>query len=358
MEALKVAVVMGGVSPEHDISIRSGATVLGNLPGARYRCMAVVIRKNGLWCLGEGMTDPDELAILAGSMRPEIAMAELMEWGVDVAFLALHGPNGEDGTIQGFFQSVGVPYTGSGVEASAASMNKYTSKVLAAWTGVRIPQSVLVSRSDWREGRNHLLEGPMKEIGFPAFVKTLRSGSSIGIFRVEKAEELQGAVEEAFQLDDALIIEKEIPGREITCGVLGGSVSGYRALPPVEIKPKGECFFAFQCKYDPERAEEICPAPLTKDERGRVEKASLALSRRFGIRGVCRIDFILNGEGLWFLELNAIPGLTAESIVPKEAIEAGMSLPELMERIILSALEERTREKTDEEWEQPGGASM
>jgi D-alanine-D-alanine ligase len=340
MKKHNVAVVMGGVSPEHDISIRSGATVLEFLPEEKYRCMAVVIQPSGGWCLKEGPHDEGALKKLTGAVRPEIALAKLMAWEIDVAFLALHGPNGEDGSVQGFFQAAGIPYTGSGVEASAASMNKYTSKILASWAGIKTPPALLLGKHDWERHRTSVLEKPASEFGYPVYVKTLRSGSSIGVHRVAGPQALEAALDAAFTLDEEVIIEQGMEGREITCGVIHRAGIEYEALPPVEIKPKGHSFFNFESKYDASQADEICPALISEAETASVKKASEDISRRIGTRGICRIDFILNEEGLWFLELNAIPGLTRESIVLKEAEAAGIPLGQLMDRLVQSALSE------------------
>lgn len=339
MERLKIAVVMGGMSPEHDISLMSGMTVLKNLNKKKFLSKGVLIQRDGMWSVFDGPYSEKKLAQLSSGVRPEIALAELMSWGVQVAFLALHGPNGEDGSIQGFFQAAGVCHTGSSVEACAASMNKYTSKVLASWAGLNTPPSLLLSKKDW-EKNNKDVSGPMREIGFPSYVKTLHSGSSIGVFHITDSIQLLPALENAFSMDSDVIIEKEIKGREITCGVICGTNQEYKVLPPVEIKPKTGRFFDFKSKYDADLVDEICPADIKPEEWETLNIAAISICKRIGARGVSRIDFILNEEGLWFLELNAIPGLTPESIVLKEARVAGISLEELMEMQIYSAMEE------------------
>ena len=217
MRALKVAVVMGGNSPEHDISLQSGATVLAHLPESKYERTAVVVQPGGSWCLAQGALNHEELSRLHGGLRPEEAVTELRAWGIDAAFLALHGPNGEDGSIQGFFQVMGIPYTGSDVESSAITLNKYVSKaMMASWGGVLIPPYRMISLPDWEEGgEESLFPGLQEEVGFPAFVKPLRSGSSLGTRRIEKPEDLKNAVEHGFLFDEQLLFEKEIPGREI-----------------------------------------------------------------------------------------------------------------------------------------------
>ncbi|MHC4941819.1 MAG: D-alanine--D-alanine ligase family protein [Planctomycetota bacterium] len=339
MKRKRVAVVMGGVSPEHDISIKSGATILAHLDPERFEALTVKIDRDGTWCLAEGIQDPALLAGLAQGLRPEHALARLKDWNLDVAFLALHGPCGEDGSIQGFFQSAGIPYTGSGVEASAACMNKDLAKMLVARCGVRLPPAMILSRQEWERSPAKAVTAASRSMSYPLYVKTLRSGSSIGVHRVTDEEALERSLKDGFTLDHEVMIEQGIPGIEVTCGVMGSPVAGYRALPPVEIRPKAS-FFDFTSKYDPEKADELCPAPIGEEACKQVQEAAEAISRRIGTRGIVRIDFILSQGELWFLEVNTIPGFTPESIVLKEAIAAGMTITEMIDKLIHSALEE------------------
>jgi len=333
MNKVRVAVIMGGVSSEHDISLKSGSTVLDNLPRSRFIRRGVVIQRNGLWRVGREECGLENPSTLRPGITPEMALIELKEWGTDVAFLALHGPNGEDGSIQGFFQTAGVFYTGPGIETCALSINKYKSKLIAARTGVRTPPGALLTRNEWTRHRGRFLSGIEERLGFPVFVKPVRLGSSIGITRVEEPSSLSDAIMTGFTFDDDLIVEKEIAGREITCAVIGNPESGLKALPAVEICPRGNRFFDFESKYDPDKADEICPAVICKEDQETIENTSISIYKCFGARGFSRLDFILDDVGFWFLELNAIPGLTGESILLKEAEAAGIDLSTLMETI-------------------------
>lgn len=337
MRLVKAAVIMGGVSPEHLISLRSGLNVLTHLPASRYETRAVVIQKDGSWRLPVGRPDEDALLNPVPGLRPEKALETLMDWGIDVAYLALHGPNGEDGTVQGLFHVAGIPFTGSGIEASAVCMNKNLTRMLAVQEGVKCAPALLLSRNDPAEAMGKLTDRIMQEIEFPVYIKSLRSGSSLGVHFVEKPGALSKALEQAFEIDDDVLIEKAITGREITCGVLGNHKSEYLALLPVEIKSMNP-FFDYTSKYDPALAEEICPALLDPRDTERVQRSSAALCRRAGTRGIARVDFILNAEGLWFLEINTIPGLTSESIVLKEARAENITLEALMEYPVQAAL--------------------
>jgi len=338
MKLLNVAVLMGGVSPEHDISLRSGATLLTHLSEARYRTRAVVILKDGTWAGAEGRPSLEEIRSLSRGERPEIALAALRDWGLDAAVLALHGPNGEDGSIQGLLQSAGIPYTGSGVEASAVCMNKHLAKLMAARTGVLLAPASILARGEYRSAANHVIMSLSKSPGFPLFVKPLRSGSSMGVSCARDGKQLREGLHAAFSVSEEVMVEKGIEGREITCGVLGSLKTGYRALPLVEIKPKESSFFDTESKYDGSKTDEICPAPLGDPVRIRIEKAACAVARQIGTRGVVRVDFILRDEGIWFLEVNTIPGFTRESIVLKEARAAGLSLESLVDELVEDAL--------------------
>jgi D-alanine--D-alanine ligase len=337
---IKVAVVMGGISPEHEISLRSGHNVLTHLPRQRFMPCAVKIQRDGSWCLADSSADLETLIHLSGGVRPESAVQDLKAWGMDVVFLALHGPNGEDGSIQGFFQILGIPYTGCGIEASAISMNKNDCRLVAAAAGLRVPVGLTFSCHEWDEAGPALMKRIEAEVTLPAYVKSLHSGSSIGVYRVTSRDSLEAAIEKALALDDAVLVEREIKGREFTCGILGNTGSEVKVMEPVEIKPKNSEFFDTLSKYDPDEVDEVCPALITEAQKNEMTRAALALYERIRGRGFSRVDFILDEEGFWFLELNSIPGLTQESILIKEALAEKMTLGDLMERITMLALDD------------------
>jgi len=337
MRRTNVAVVMGGISPEHLISLKSGLNVLAHLSASKYQARPVVIQKDGSWRLPEGPLLEETLLKTLDGMRPEKAIEALAAWGIDVAYLALHGPNGEDGTVQGLFHVAGIPYTGSGIETSAVCMNKNLTRMLAVQEGVKCAPALLLSSYERAKSSSALSDKIKQEIGFPVYIKSLRSGSSLGVHFVNETDMLPRALDEAFKIDDAVLIEKGIKGREITCGVLGNHKNEFLALLPVEIKSKNP-FFDYKSKYDPSLAEEICPAELADHETKRVQVTSESLCRCVGTRGIARVDYILNKSGLWFLEINTIPGLTPESIVLKEASAEKISMEALMEYPIQTAL--------------------
>ena len=343
----KIAVVMGGASPEHDISLESGKAVLEALDQRFYRGRAAVISRKGMWQVcSVGSDIQGREALYENPVSPETAADILREWGIDAAFLALHGPNGEDGSIQGFFRTLEIPYTASGIRASSLAMDKALTKALVANDSffvekeIRTPPFLVFTLRKWRSGCCEIAEDAVRRIGMPCFVKPVRSGSSVGVFFVDCPEKLENAVNEAFRADSEVMVETAVPGREITCAVLGNAGGKLEALPLVEIKPVESSFFDYDAKYVPGKANEICPAGLDDVQAGKIEKAALSIHEKIGAKGFSRSDFLLNEKGLWFLELNTIPGLTPQSIVPKAAAAAGMGMTELVTMIIKSALAE------------------
>lgn len=338
MKRIKVAVVTGGASPEHEIALRSGRTVIHHLPAHRFQVRAVKIQRNGSWCLLEDGGGDEALFKRKEGAAPEGVMAALRDWGLDVAFLALHGPGGEDGAVQGFLHTLGIPFTGAGIEASAVSMNKELSKVLAQRAGLSVPEGTVLGRGEWRSCRRSWIARLEEKTGFPLYVKPLHQGSSLGAGRADSPSALEHALDHAFEFEEQVLAERAIQGREITCGVVGEGEGWHIPLPSVEIRPKTGSFFDFESKYDPARAEEICPAPLDGEQAMHVADGAVRAFRALGARGMARIDFILAPEGLYFLELNSIPGLTPESILIKELRAAGISLDTFLSSLVISAL--------------------
>ncbi|MDR7481905.1 MAG: D-alanine--D-alanine ligase [Armatimonadota bacterium] len=311
MSRLRVGVLMGGRSPEREVSLRTGACVLEALDRTRYEAVPAEIPRAGSW------------------MPPE---------GLDVAFVALHGPYGEDGTIQGLLEFAGIPYTGSGVLASALAMDKRRARHLMAFHGVPVPASLAVERdaASLREGL--LLREIEQALGFPCVVKPNAQGSSIGVAIVRTPAELPRALDAAFALDNLVLVEEYLTGVEATCGILDDpDVGGPVALPLVEIVPARE-FFDYEAKYTPGAAEEICPARLPPAAVWRAQAAALKAYRALGCADFGRVDLFVREADVVVLEVNTIPGLTRESLLPKAARAAGIEFPRLVERVIASAL--------------------
>ncbi len=295
----RIAVLMGGLSAEREVSLRTGNAVLRALQG------------RGL----------DAVAIDAGRDLP----LRLQEAGVQIAFIALHGRYGEDGTVQGLLELLQIPYTGSGVLASSVAMNKLVTKQILMHHGVATP-AFAVYRKD-----NDQVAFVAARQAYPLVAKPAREGSTIGVSIVRDAESLQAGLEEALRHDDLVLVEEFIAGAEVTVGVLGE-----QPLPVVQVVPKGG-FYDYQSKYTPGQTEYLLPAPLPAAVYARLQAEAVAACQALGCRGAARVDFMVRGEELFCLEVNTIPGMTETSLLPKAAGAAGIPFDELVLRILADA---------------------
>ena len=326
---MRVAVLFGGTSSERDVSIASGAQVIKALRERGHQVWTVDTargyvppeREADLLPEGVHAAPPGELE---GALDP-IQLSEVEQIrGADVAFLALHGGAGEDGTIQALLDLMGVRYTGSGPLGSGIAMDKDVSK--------RLFRDAQVPTLPWRVARapefRYDADTIEDLIGLPLIVKPSKQGSSVGISVVTESDQLAPAVEEAKQYDTEVMIERYARGRELTVGILGD-----QALPPVEIRPK-KGIYDYHSKYTPGMTEYFCPAPLEEEIVAQMQAYALRAFRVLKLRGYARIDFILAREQLFCLEANTLPGMTATSLLPKAAAAAGIDYPELCERIV------------------------
>jgi len=309
MKKLTVALLSGGISSEREISIKSGNQVYEALDKEKY----TIIRYDPKTDLARLVSDAPQ---------------------IDVALIILHGPYGEDGTIQGFLDLLNIPYQGSGVLGSAVAMDKVISKQLYERSGLPVPAYSAVKQNDVFDPKN-LAE----QLGLPLVVKPVNAGSSVGITIVESMADIEDALKSAFDHDDTILIEAFIPGIELTAGVIGNEV--LNALPIIEIIPDTEhAFFDYEAKYTAGVTQEICPAriddALTEKAKTYAKKAHQALS----CRGYSRTDMILNNEELYVLETNTIPGMTATSLFPQAAEVAGISFPRVLDKLIELGIEE------------------
>ena len=324
----KIAVLMGGQSGEHDVSLESGKAVLGALDRSRYEPVAVRILRDGRW------TFDGDPPVLAGA-----GLAELQRRQIDVVFPALHGPMGEDGTLQGALEMLGLPFVGSGVTASALAMDKPLTKRVYRDAGFLVAPEVVIEPASWARQADVLSSRVLSELGLPVFVKPARLGSSVGIHRVTDPALLSSAITACVESAGATLVEALIEGREVTAAVLDDPDTGEpEALPLVEIRPIGHDFFDYVAKYTSGHNEEICPAPVDADTTARVKELGLRAHRVLGCRGMSRTDFILTNDGPLVLETNTIPGLTTESLIPKAARAAGMSFPAFIDRVVRCAM--------------------
>ncbi|HEX6751710.1 MAG TPA: D-alanine--D-alanine ligase [Longimicrobium sp.] len=330
---MKIAVLMGGTSAEREVSLASGQGIVKALRGRGHEVWTVDTargyvppeREADLLPEGVHAAPPGELE---GALDP-IQLSEIEQIrGADVAFLALHGGAGEDGTIQALLDLMGVRYTGSGPLGSGIAMDKDVSK--------RLFRDAQVPTLPWRVARapefRYDPDTIEDLIGFPCIVKPSKQGSSVGITVVTEIGQLAPAVEEAKKFDTEVMIERYAKGRELTVGILGD-----QALPPVEIRPK-KGIYDYHSKYTPGMTEYFCPAPLEEEVVALMQAYALRAFRVLKLRGYARIDFILAREQLFCLEANTLPGMTATSLLPKAAAAAGIDYPELCERIVQQAM--------------------
>lgn len=304
----QVALLAGGTSGERDISLASGDGAFGALTEAGFKVTRL---------------DPAD----KGDLQ------RLITEHFDVAFLALHGKGGEDGTIQGMLQLMGIPYTGSGVLASAIAMDKARSKVFYEKAGIPTIPGVDISAGDSID-----LESIKKVVGIPCVVKPATEGSSLGLRIVRDESDLQEAIEYVLTVDDKIVLEKLVSGIETTVAVLGNG--DLQALPVIEIVPLAADIYDFESKYAPGGCKHICPARLAEQTAVRLQELAKAAHHALGCRGVSRTDFIVDEEGSpWILETNTIPGMTPTSLLPDTASVAGYTFPELCTKLVEYALE-------------------
>jgi D-alanine-D-alanine ligase len=354
---LRVAVLFGGRSSEHAISCVSAGSVLGALDRTRYDVVPIGITPDGRWVLAPD--DPQRLAIhdrllpavdptglaltLPGDptakglvvLEPGEVPADL--GAVDVVFPLLHGPYGEDGTVQGLLELAGVPYVGSGVFASAACMDKDHMKRLFTAAGLATPRHVTV-----RAGRT--VPAAVRELGLPVFVKPARAGSSIGITRVDDWSQLDAALADAHRHDPKALVEEAVAGREVECGVLAGPDGTPEASVPAEIRVTGgQPFYDFEAKYLDDATEFDIPPDLEAETLQQVRSLAIDAFDALDCEGLARVDFFVCADGRVLVnEVNTMPGFTPASMFPRMWAAAGVTYPDLIDRLVRDALRRST----------------
>ncbi len=326
MTRLRVGVLRGGPSSEYEISLKTGGNVLRNLSDDLYVTHDILISRGGVWHMRGLETTPEKVLK-----------------NVDVVFNALHGEYGEDGEVQKILDKFQVPYTGSGTLASSIAMNKPSAKDIASKAGVRVPLHTIIGRSSDIEER---ITEVFRTFPQPVVIKPLDKGSSIGVVFAGSYQEFVGAVASALEESQDVLVEEFIKGKEITSGVVDNFRGEERyVFLPIEISlPKGKVCFDYNAKYSDvvgEKAEFICPGNLTHEERQKIIEATRKVHDVLGLRHYSRSDFIVNKQGVYFLEANTLPGLTSDSLVPRALAEAGCSLSEFLEHIINLAVERK-----------------
>jgi D-alanine-D-alanine ligase len=343
-EKTRVALVFGGRSGEHDVSIVSARSVDRALGRDKYQVLPMAIDRRGLWAdaetatrvLAESSDRADDVVRFEGRDRLD---PRFLDGNVDIAFPVLHGPYGEDGTIQGLFEMLDLPYVGSDASSSALCMDKIFCKRMLVQAGLPTPAWVELDRTSWLEGRDGIVERS-RALGLPLFVKPARLGSSVGISKVSDIGDLAAAVELALEHGGRALVEKGLDVREIEVAVLGDRHP--RAAVPGEIVP-GHEFYDYDDKYVDSACELLAPAPLDAATTAAAQALGVEVFRLLGCSGMARVDLFLDRDGsrLWVNEANTIPGFTSISMYPRLWQLSGLEYPALIDELIRLAFERR-----------------
>ena len=311
---LKIALLAGGTSSEREVSLKGAEAV-----------------KKALLTLGHEVEFFD----------PASDLAKLVQKAgeIDFAFLVVHGKGGEDGSLQGFLDSLGIPYQGAGVLGSALAMHKGISKELYKLAGLKVPEGKTFFKNDFFKHPDKIKKYANK-IGYPLVVKPASHGSSIGMSIVKEEKDFEKACESAFSFDEEILVEKYLKGREFTVGILDE-----KPLPVVEIVPKKSEFFDYKTKYTPGMAEEVCPAKISEELSLKAQECALKAHKVLRLKHYSRTDMILVGKDFFILETNTIPGMTETSLLPLSAKVAGFPFEVLVQKLIELGLKDRTKNK-------------
>ena len=353
MRKLSVCVLFGGVSPEHEVSLRSAESVLNHLDHDKYNIFPVGITKEGDWILFGG----DDYSMLSAKTwqnhenNRRAALSPVHGQGllsfendcvvrerIDVVFPVLHGENGEDGSIQGLLQVAGIPYVGPHVAASAACMDKSLTKLIAGSAGVRQASWQLVTRFDFARARETILDHIGRSFFFPVFVKPAGTGSSVGVSKAGNHEELAEAIDAALRYDRKVLVEEFIDGQEIEVAVLGNDTPMASICGEIDA---GAGFYDYDSKYISDTAKLYIPARLEEDVAEHVRELAVRVYRAMGCSGLSRVDFFVTRKGreVVFNEINTLPGFTSISMYPKLFEASGIPYTALLDQLIALALE-------------------
>ena len=344
MGKIKVACIFGGCSSEYNVSLISSTSVLQNIDRTKYDVIMIGITKEGEFYLYNGpisKIENDEwknesiykITFSLDRTNHKIINLDTKE-EIDIdAFPILHGKNGEDGRLQGFFELINLPYVGSDMISSALSMNKFLSHELVKNNGIKVPKSYLYNQySTYEKIREDVLE-----FGFPIFVKPLRAGSSFGITKVNKLEELKGAILKAFSYDNQIVVEEAIEGFEVGCAVMGNHDLIIGEVDEIELQTE---FFDYEEKYTSKTSKIHLPARLDEEKRKQIKETASSIYQILGCRGLARIDMFYTKEGnIVFNEVNTIPGFTSHSRFPLMLLEIGYRFSEVIDKLIELGLE-------------------
>jgi len=364
---LRVGIVFGGRSGEHEVSLAGAASVMAAIDRSRFEVLPIGIGTDGRWLVGgdplRALCDAARLALGTGSsdaaskhellerataadagaalarMESSESLPPGLRANLDVVLIMLHGPQGEDGTVQGLLELAGIPYTGAGVLASAVGMDKGAMKDLFRAHGLPVVEYALVRRHDWERDRQAVARAIARDIGFPCFVKPANLGSSVGVSKVKAVEDLDGAIDLAAHHDRRILVERAVQGREVEVAVLGNDTP--MASVPGEVCYAGE-WYDYETKYGGGRTTFKVPAPLSADTTDMVRALAVRAFKAIDGAGMARVDFFVELDGRVLVnEINTIPGFTQTSAYPRLWEASGIPYPELIARLIELALERR-----------------
>ncbi|HMA59357.1 MAG TPA: D-alanine--D-alanine ligase family protein [Halanaerobiales bacterium] len=338
MSKLKLGILFGGKSEEHEVSLMSARSVYNNADQTKYEIYPIAVDKKGNWvnkAESRSIIEKDSIEEVPVQTNPiKKGLNNFLKVDLDVIFPLIHGPYGEDGKIQGFFDLLDIPYVGANVLGSAVGMDKGIMKKLFDYNNLRQTEFMTVRK--YNDKKYEIINDFIEKTGLPIFIKPANLGSSIGISKVSSQQDIKEAVEIAFQYDSKIIIEKGIKAREIECSVLGKNK--FKASLPGEIIPSHD-FYDYQSKYEDEKTKLIIPADLDDKTIKEVQTTAIKAFEIIEGEGLARVDFFLKDEKVYINEINTIPGFTKYSMYPKLWEASGISYPDLIDDLVNIALE-------------------
>jgi D-alanine-D-alanine ligase len=337
---IRVGIIMGGISSEKEVSLESGRNIFSKIDRRQYDPVPIFMDdRAALWEIPLKLLMRNSTSDIAEDLAQEAKPIpyESLKAGIDVVCLGLHGKYGEDGCMQGLLELLGIPYTGSGVLASAIGMDKYVSRQILKASGIDVPQTIPVSRRRWETDRKAVLDRIESGVGFPCVVKPCREGCSTAVKKVVAIDGLSFALDNAFGWDNLALVEEFLTGMEVTCGVIGAAMP--EALTPSETIPT-EDVLSLEDKFLYGQGENKTPARLPADQLDRIRETAIETFRALDLKGYARIDMFVRADGrIAVLEPNTLPGMTPSTVLFHQAAASGITQAGLIDRIIRSALE-------------------
>ncbi|HID92578.1 MAG TPA: D-alanine--D-alanine ligase [bacterium (Candidatus Stahlbacteria)] len=341
---LRLGIIFGGRSAEYEISLLSALGIMEAIDKDKYEIIPIGITKEGKWlipadpikAIKAGKLEGEPIAILGETSGSILRLNTGKVERLDVVMPVLHGPYGEDGTVQGLLELIGVPYVGSGVCASSLGMDKVLMKKLLRSDGLPVVEYMQVKKRDWKDNREEVVKTIENRLGYPCFTKPARLGSSVGISKIHSHDELYAGVELAFKYDNKILVEKGIDGRELECSVLGNDNPIASCIG--EVIPSRE-FYSYKAKYVDGKSKRIIPADIDEKQTKYIQSLAIRAFIAIDCKGMARVDFFMIPDQVYVNEINTIPGFTPISMYPKLWEASGISYSELIDRLIELALE-------------------